>query len=132
MNTLQLFIQKDDSRLIAFCFTMYLWCQEPQSSAQRNNKAKRQNHFGKYVACRPTSRGSTNENRTIKQYTPCDCKSGCGKACHCLKSSNCCEVLRVCNLYQKMYIIMACIFIFTDKHRHNMIFQVPEKLQEPV
>ncbi|GKC56025.1 histone-lysine N-methyltransferase EZA1, partial [Tanacetum coccineum] len=63
--------------------------EEPQSSVRRKNKAKRQKHFGKSVARRPTLRGSANGNRA-KQYTPCDCKSGCGKDCPCLKSSNCC------------------------------------------
>ncbi|GKC21229.1 integrase, catalytic region, zinc finger, CCHC-type containing protein, partial [Tanacetum coccineum] len=63
--------------------------EEPQSSVRRKNKAKRQKQFGKSVARRPTLRGSANGNRA-KQYTPCDCKSGCGKDCPCSKSSNCC------------------------------------------
>ncbi|PWA37158.1 histone-lysine N-methyltransferase EZA1 [Artemisia annua] len=65
--------------------------EEPQSSVWQKNKAKRQKLSGKSVARRPTSRGSTNKNQPDKQYTPCDCKSGCGKDCPCLRSSNCCE-----------------------------------------
>lgn len=49
------------------------------------------------------------KNRSNKQYTPCECKSSCGKECPCIKNSTCEKYCGYATL--SMHVLAAVTFI---------------------